>query len=152
QQIIDIIKAFAELANDFEHPLAKQFIAQWEQLVKTFEALRANGMTASGAYQDVIASLKLLKQTGVFADAVAREWKKFQTAFGDGDPASLRPTLQAFGRFKRTMGRLARLGGITQSFVSAADDVVVACGYNKDLSGAEASVLERLEAAADLIK
>jgi hypothetical protein len=153
QQVIDIIKAFSELAADFEHPLAKQFIAQWEQLVKTFEALRANGMTASGAYKDVIASLKLLKQTGVFADTVAREWKKFQTAFGDGfDPKSLRPTLQAFGRFKRSMGRLARIGGITQSFLSAADNVVVVCGYNKDLSGAEASVLERLEAAADLVK
>src|SRR5678815_1086904 len=78
QQVIDIIKAFAELAADFDHPLAKQFIAQWEQLVKTFEALRANGLTASAAYGDTIASLKLLKRTGVFADAVVREWKKFQ--------------------------------------------------------------------------
>jgi hypothetical protein len=151
QQVIDIIKAFAELADDFEHPLAKQFIAQWEQLVKTFEALRANGMTASAAYRDTIASLKLLKQTGVFADAVVREWKKFQGAFGDPFNAPVtRSALQSFGRFKRTMGRLARVGGIAETFLSASDNLIVACGYNKDLSGAEASVLERLEAAGNL--
>jgi hypothetical protein len=152
QQVIDIIKAFAELADDFEHPLAKQFIAQWEQLVKTFEALRKNGLTASAAYRDTIASLKLLKQTGVFADTVAREWKRFQTAFGDPfDAPVTRSVLQSFGRFKRSMGRLARIGGIPQAFLSAADNVIVACGYNKDLSGAEATIPERLEAAANLV-
>jgi hypothetical protein len=153
QQVIDIIKAFAELADDFEHPLAKQFIAQWETLVKTFEALRKNGMTASAAYRDTIAGLKLLKQTGVFADTVAREWKKFQTAFGDPfDAPVTRSVLQSFGRFKRSMGRLARIGGIPQTFLSAADNVIVACGYDKDLSGAEATVAERLEAAANLVR
>jgi hypothetical protein len=150
--VIDIIKAFAELADDFDHPLAKQFIAQWEQLVKTFEALRKNGLTASAAYGDTIASLKLLKRTGVFADAVVREWKKFQGAFGDPFNAPVtRSTLQSFGRFKRTMGRLARVGAIAETFLSAADNVVVACGYKSDLSGAEAGTLERLEAAANLV-
>jgi hypothetical protein len=109
-------------------------------------------MTASAAYGDTIASLKLLKQTGVFADAVAREWKKFQGAFGDPFNAPVtRAALQSFGRFKRTMGRLARVGAIAEAFSSASDDVVVACGYNKDLSGNTVGALERIEAAANLV-
>jgi hypothetical protein len=121
--------------------------------VKTFEELRKNGMTAEGAYRDVIASLKLLKQTGVFADALARELRNLERAFGDPfDEATTRANLASFRRFKRITGRLGRIAGIPQTFLSASDNLIVACGYKNDLSGAEASVVERLEAAANLVR
>jgi Domain of unknown function (DUF4157) len=144
-----IIKVFAELAAGFEHPTAKQLIAEWEGIRKQAEALDAKD---ASTYDQVLAKLRLLKGNAKFIEVVVKEFSSWETKLSPLDEKDMRHNLQALGRFTRNVERLARVAAIPEAFNEAVDNYVIVRGYDKSLSGEPATVTERLVAAGNLIK
>jgi hypothetical protein len=136
RRVIAIVDIFVAHAREFEHPLARQFISQWDQLV---EALRASGEER----EDVAESLLLVEQTGVFTDTIAREWSTYEPRFVAALDALSTAAVPRFDRLDRTIAHLADAGALPPVFVTASADLVVACGSS--------SASDRLAAAHRLV-
>jgi len=148
QLALDIIEILVNGAAYFQHPVAKAYLDEWKKLksaVETHDKKDATGWAKAKA------DLELLSNTVKFGELFTKEMAALETYFGNAEAkAQVRAGLQVAGRFRRNIERVLRFGGIFADIAGAADDMVVMCGYDKDLSGKEASIKDRLQAAYNL--
>jgi hypothetical protein len=150
--IIAIVKVAADVASGFEHPTAKKLIKEWEDMVEQAETLSKTGGDET-AYQKALAGLRLLKSSNAFVHLISVEYSRWEAKFHDPlDQAAIRKELQSYGRFTRNLERFVRAAELPETIMKAVDEVVVVCGFKKDLSGEPATVSERMVAAANLVK